>query len=132
MQAFLPYFIMEQAQSYIAIANNTDYTYSIKVGSDKQALLIGTVVAGAITTAITAGAFAGVATGAIVTVGTGISIASGLASAGVALHDYLSNKGYVTLEPGETWTSDKMAISLWRQCECIRSRKEGNYMQLRG
>ena len=62
------------------------------------------------------------------TVGTGISIASGLASAGVALHDYLSNKGYVTLEPGETWTSDKMAKSLWRQCECIRSRKEGNYM----
>ena len=66
MQAFLPYFIMEQAQSYIANANNTDYTYSIKVGSDQQALLIGTVVAGAITTAITAGAFAGVATGAIV------------------------------------------------------------------
>ena len=32
------------------------------------------------------------------TVGTGISIASCLASAGVALHDYLSNKGYVTFE----------------------------------
>jgi hypothetical protein len=49
-----------------------------------------------------------------VTVGTGVSIASGVATAGVKLHDMLRDEGFTTLEPGETWTSDYMAISLWR------------------
>ena len=107
-------YLYSQLQSKIAIVNDTDYIYSIKVGSDQQALAIGGIVAGIVATAISAGAASGVLAGAIVTVGTGVSIASGVATAGVKLHDMLRDEGFTTLEPGETWTSDYMAISLWR------------------
>ena len=114
--------------SYLTIVNNTQDTYSIEVGCDKAALAIGGIVAGVITTCITAGALGGVilAGSTIIIAGTAISVSSGVAVISCKLHDELSKRGYITLKPGERYQFGKMALNLWQQCECIRSRQSGN------
>lgn len=112
--------------SYITIINDTDDTFSVKVGADKTALFAGTLIAGTIATIISCGAFAGVLTGTIVTIGAGISVGSAITSTSFGIHSALSKEGYVTLKPGERHQYGKMALSLWQQCHCIRTRSDGS------
>jgi hypothetical protein len=112
--------------SYLTIVNNTDDIYSVKIGPDTAALMIGTLVAGAVATVISAGAFSGVLAGTIVTVGAGISVGSAITSTSFGIHAALRKDGYITLNPGERHKSQKMSLSLWQQCEAIRTRQEGN------
>jgi len=67
-----------------------------------------------------------VVAGAVVTLGTGISIASGLSTLSMNVAKTLNQQGYVTLRPGERHQYGKMSLSLWQQCHCVRSRQEGN------
>ena len=112
--------------SYLTIVNNTNDSYSVKIGPDTAALIIGTLVAGAVATAISAGAFTGVLVGTVVTVGAGISVGSAITSTSFGVHAALRNDGYITLNPGERHKSGKMTLSLWQQCECLRTRQDGN------
>ena len=112
--------------SYLTIVNNTHDSYSVKIGPDTAALMIGTLVAGAVATVISAGAFGGVLAGTIVTIGTGISVGSAITSTSFGIHAALQKDGYVTLKPGERHRSGKMTLSLWQQCEVIRTRQDGN------
>ena len=112
--------------SYLTIVNDTNDTFSIKYGPDSAALMIGTLVAGAITTAITCGAATGIVAGTIVTVGTAISVGSALTSTAFGVHSALNKEGFVTLKPGERHQSVKMGLSLWQQCQCIRSMQIGD------
>lgn len=108
--------------SYITIINDTNDTFSIKLGADKSALAI----AGTIALIISCGAFAGVLSGGIVSIGAGISIGSALASTSFRVHAALKDEGFITLKPGESYQSDKMTLSLWQQCHCVRTRSDEN------
>jgi hypothetical protein len=114
--------------SYLTIVNDTDDIFSVKVGPDAKALMVGTVVVGAVATAISCGAFAGVVAGTIVTVGTEISVGAAITTTTANVHQYFAGQGYETLHPGERKQYGKWSLSLWQQCHAVRVRKDGDYL----
>lgn len=120
--------------SYLTIVNDINDTFSIKYGPDTEALVVGTIVTGAIATAIATAITFGAATEIVagmfaqtcVIVGLGITVESAMTLTESQVHSAFNKEGLVTLKPGERHKSVKMGLSLWQQCQCIRSRKIGN------
>ncbi|OWZ07513.1 hypothetical protein PHMEG_00020087 [Phytophthora megakarya] len=137
--------------SYLSIVNNTEDTWTCKIGPDEAALKIAGVVVSVITAAVavigTAGAAAPVASalaanGVVSVFGVstsalaaGAAAATSIASAikvtgkvtkfGVTvangINDNLVSEGYVNIAPGDKHQWGKMSLSLWQQGTCVRT-----------
>ncbi|KAG7384164.1 hypothetical protein PHYBOEH_009638 [Phytophthora boehmeriae] len=137
--------------SYLSIKNNTEDTWTCKIGPDEAALKIAgiviTVISAAATVIGTLGAAApvasalsangvvqvfGVSTRALSAVAkTADSIASAVKITGKVsdfgnsvakgVNDNLISEGYVNIAPGESHKWGKMSLSLWQQGTCVRT-----------
>jgi hypothetical protein len=137
--------------SYLSIENNTQDTWTCKIGPDEAALKIAGIiisVIGAAATVIgTAGAAApiasalvangvvsvfGVSTSALATaaaaagtVSTIATVTGSVSGFGIAVaqgvSDNLIKEGYVTIAAGEKHQWGKMSLSLWQQGTCVKT-----------
>lgn len=135
--------------SYITIINNTPDQWQCKVGPDEKVLKVGGIILSVFASGLfTLGALASFApimiasaAGASVITVTGIAPAallSGASWTGVVtnvvgsasffglstatLTNYeLQRKGFKDLEPGAHHRYGKMTLSLWQQCQCVRT-----------
>ncbi|OWY93048.1 hypothetical protein PHMEG_00037694 [Phytophthora megakarya] len=137
--------------SYLSIVNNTEDTWTCKIGPDEAALKIAGIVVSVISAAVTvigtAGAAApvasalaangvvsvfGVSTGAFATgaavagsISTAVSVTGTVTKFGVTvangINDNLISEGYVNIAPGDKHQWGKMSLSLWQQGTCVRT-----------
>jgi hypothetical protein len=113
--------------SYLSIVNDTNDTYSIKVGTDEAAVGISSKVFTAIADAASIAGFAGVPIGpAMSATIKGIALASTVTSVATGVEAKLQQQGYTVLRPGERKQYGKMTLSLWQQCVALRTRLDGD------
>lgn len=128
--------------SRITIHNNTTSTVLVAVGNDQAATRIAARMALLVFGAIAAAclAFFVDVTWAVGVAGSSVVISAGRLpalftasnfrqAAGVAatvlegVRGQVSRQGYTALRPGESYTSEEMRFSLWRQCHVLRMRQ---------
>lgn len=114
--------------SYLTIINNTPGTYYIKVGPDQVALEYAgflVTISDKVTSFLISTALKDWKS-QVFAASCNKSISLGYETSKYIFHDNMVMEGYVRLKPGEKWKSPKLSLSLWQQCECIRTRLDGN------
>lgn len=125
--------------SHISIHNDTSETVMVKIGDDEAALRIAGIIGtafGAVAAVISGVGWAvGAVSGGLITIVPSTALlAAGAAvkATGVTLivlgtvRDQFVRDGYTELKPGQSYTSVKMTLSLWRQCHVVKAYTRGN------
>ena len=125
--------------STLSVQNGTNDTWSIKVGPDMKALMVSTIVLGIVASIGTAGAASGLlagmevaVAGSVITATTVVGAADAISVTNVAvdlithMNESFSQEGYTNVNPHSEWKSGKKSLSLWQQCEALRSRRDGD------